>query len=207
MFADAPGIRETVTRFNALVEALAYVSAGSALQKARKDVTAQVAAQSDKNAKSQAREKLKNLTPKALAEMAGSRQDDEFLKQLAFLLDYGFRDQLQLQIPFEAGESQLLFSAALHRESLRESEQLLLHKYSRLTDRPLVVVGVPTQSGGAKAPAFDGGEGTVRGAMGELYTHLSGIEGTFAGRMEREVVLDPIAIYVQWEVSLNGSSA
>ncbi len=200
MVAGAARIRDMMTRFNALIDAFAYVTNASTIQQARQLVTQAMSAPTDRNLVAAAKEKLKHVSPKALGEASGSRQDEEFLKQLTILLEFGYSDQLQLHVPVGSDELQLVFSAILNRDALRENEQLLVQKYSRLTDRALVVVGVPTQ-GGARRPApFKTEEGTLRAGMAQMYSHMSGLENAFAGPMQGEVFIDPIAIYTQWDV-------
>ncbi len=202
IFADAPSIHRTMEKFNPMAEALAYVTQNAAVVQAKAEVNQALATTTDRNKRERGKQALQRITPKALAETMGIRQDDEFLKQLTYLLKYGYGDQFHVQIPFSCNSEALLFTAVLNRQALRESEDLLLQKYSRLTDRSLVMVGVPTQAGGPTAEAPSDGSETLRAAMAAMIGYLSGMESQFTGRMEREIVLDPIAIYVQWDVTV-----
>jgi hypothetical protein len=204
IFADATVLRGTIANFNKLMEALAYVTKSGDVAKARAAAAEVLASSKDRNAQERAKQSLKVLSPQAVAQASGMRQDPQFLESLVFLLQYGFGEQLHVQLPVECEGGALQFSAVLRREALRETETILLHKYARVTDRSLVVVGVPTQAGGPTAKRLVDSEGGLREAIAGLMGHMSGIEDTFAGRMAKEVIVDPIAVYVDWPVAPTG---
>jgi len=201
---DAPLIKNTADRFNAIADALAYVSNFKDIEKMRTETDSAIDAIKDRNERARAVHKQKQLTPQNISKMAGMRIDEQFLKQLSFLLEYGYGDQLLLQIPvaLEAG-GELLFSAVLKRDALREEESLIVQKYARLTDRSVTIVGIPTQSGGTTAPQHPQSEPpkNVKAAISGMISHLYNIEEQFTGRLENEVILDPVAVYVDVEVA------
>jgi len=199
IFADAPSLRRTIDSFNEMGEALAYLGSFARLQEAKNQMAQQIAQIQDRNMKAVAKENLKKISPRQLAEQAGLRQDEELIKRLSFLLELGYGDQFHVQVPYAASQD-LLFTAVLGRSSLRESERSLLEKYSRMTDRSVVMVGIPTQSGGATA-ILKHEEESLRAAMSNMVGSMSELESQFTGRMKNEVIVDPIAIYVEWSVS------
>jgi hypothetical protein len=199
---DAKLAKNTITRVNELADALAYVININSIGQARAAVQKAADATNDKNKQSKLDYQSKKLTPQFVSKQMGMRQDEQFIKQLALLLDYGLGDLMQLQIPIELRDgNSLLFSAPLKREALREPETLIIQKYSRLTDRTLTIVGIPTQAGktsirqdvDARPPK------TIKEMISFLMSHLSLAEEQFTGRLENEVILDPIAIYADIE--------
>lgn len=73
-----------------------------------------------------------------IAKNSGLYQDKKFLDDLALLLEYGFQDQLEIQM--NVGEN--IFSSNLNRLFLRESEDLLVRKYSRRTEVEFTLLGL-----------------------------------------------------------------
>ena len=99
------------------------------------------------------------------------------------------------------------FSATLQRQYFREPEDLIVKKYSRLSERDFVLVGTITQGPeNAKAggsPCASQSEGTVqlpdpadlKEAVIVVSTQLNHLESLFAGKKENEIIIDPIALY------------
>lgn len=151
----------------------------------------------DRNEKVRVREKAKNLTNiKKLARDQGLNLNDDFLKNLAFILDYAFRDQFVVQRHL----GPYTFSADCKRDDLRENEHLLVRKYSRLVEKEFVLVGSVTQSSSKTADYVENGEEKyefqhIKEAVMSLVENLSVIEAEFSGKLENEIIVDPIAIY------------
>ncbi len=137
---------------------------------------------------------------KDLAQSTGLRQDPEMLKNLGYLLDYGFQDQFEVQM--QVGEYK--FSAILKREYLRESEEMLVKKYSRFSQVPFVLFGTVAQYPTESSSDLDS-EATdlqdpssiphLKEAIMNLVGNLSDLESSFFGKLENEIVFDPIALY------------
>ena len=149
----------------------------------------------DKGKAAKLRQTEKRLTDTAeLAKQAGLYQDPKFLKHLALVTEFGFSDQLEVQQ--RAGE--LLFSACLKRQCLRESEDLIIRKYSRKTEKTLVVLGVVTQSRIGPKTELDEvapENMTMKEAITNIVNHIGAIEGSLSGKAPHEIVIDPIAVY------------
>jgi hypothetical protein len=199
---DAHLVKNTVSRINEIAAAFSYVTSFKQVQEAREAAMAAADATRDRNARAKVNQQLKQLSPENLSKLSGMRLDEKYVKQLTYLLEYGYGDHLQLQIPvsLDAG-GELLISAVLKRGALRESEALLVQKYARVTDRPITLVGIPTQAGGAGASRSQKGEQPqkVKEVMAQMISHLSAVEESFTGRLDNEVILDPIAAYVEMD--------
>ena len=195
-FIDAQKLHTLLNTFNRIGEALACVTNHEAI------TTALAALE---KAKEQIRDKAKlaELTRQtramvdvvALAKKQGMYQDPKFLEDLGLLTDFAFAKQIELHQTVGA----LLFSSPLTRDWLREPEGMLVRKYSRQTEKALVVVGLVTQSLDA-VPAAAPPEGVkpsnMKAATINMLNHIAALESTLSGRSDNEVVIDPVAVYV-----------
>ena len=107
-----------------------------------------------------------------------------------------------MQIPIGS----YIFSAECKRDDLRENEHLLVRKYSRVAEKEFVLVGIIAQS--PKNPIDDqrsvdyqevdnedSESRHLREAIMALVEALSVVESSFIGKLENEIIIDPIAIY------------
>lgn len=195
-FIDAAKITSLLESFNAIGEALAHVTKYSEIAATRKEIQTLKDSVKDKAKVAELRQIEKKLTDTAeLARQGGLYQDPKFLAHLALVTKFGYSDQLEVQQ--RIGER--LFSACLKRQYLRESDDLIIRKYSRKTEKALVVLGVVTQSQLASETMAD--ETTpesmsMKEAVTNIVNHIAAIEGSLAGKASYEVVIDPIAVYV-----------
>lgn len=194
-FIDAAKITSMLDSFNNLGEALAHVTKYSEIVATRQEIQKLKDSVKDKARIAELRQIEKKFTDTAeLAKQSGLYQDPKFLKHLALVTEFGFSDQLEVQQ--RIGER--LFSACLKRECLRESEDLIIRKYSRKTEKALVVLGVVTQSQ-QTAETVDSEVSSETMSMKEAVTnminHIAAVEGSLAGKTSHEVVIDPIAVY------------
>jgi hypothetical protein len=100
--------------------------------------------------------------------------------------------------------NELLVSAVLDRKYLKESEGTLIRKYARSTEKEFTILGVVTQSR-REAPALSElGEvestdefqpASIKEAVMYVVEKLTAMEETFIGRLSREIIVDPIALY------------
>ena len=99
------------------------------------------------------------------------------------------------------GRNNILFSSPLKRELLREKEHLLVKKHSRTSERELCIFGVPTQWKAipTTSETADSSEtqGNIKKALQGLVTQFSNVENSFIGRLPEEVIIDPIAVYLE----------
>ncbi len=190
-------LKSTIENFNEIGEALTYVSNFENLEDARQQLQKAAETTKNRNEKARLNHRLKNLENiKNLAEGQGLQQDSDFLKHLAYILDYGFQDQFIVQMligPYK-------FSADCKRDDFREDEHLLVRKYSRLAEKEFVVVGTVAQSSNnpidyQEVNDEDSESQHLRKAIMALVEALSAVESEFSGKLENEIIIDPIAIY------------
>ena len=195
-FIDAAKITSTLGSFNQIGEALAHVNKYAEIETVRKEIQTLKDSVKDKAKLAQLRQIEKTLCDTAeLAKQGGLYQDPKFLKHLALVTEFGFSDQLEVQQRI----GNQLFSACLKRKYLRESEDLIIRKYSRRTERNLVVLGVITQSQNTAASTETAPAPEVmsmKEAITNLVNHIAAIEGSLSGKAAHEIVIDPIAVYV-----------
>ena len=196
-FIDALKITSILKSFNDIGEALAHVTNFSNIQLAltNLDIEKQNSRNKSKQAVIRQQEKLISDTVE-LAKTSGLWQEPKFLKHLALVTEFGFSDQLELQQKIGGH----LYSSCLKRNALRESEDLIIRKYSRKTERDLVVLGMPTQTC-AEAPTMplttiEQNPDNMKEAITNLIDHIANLEGTMSGKSSNEIVIDPIAVYV-----------
>ncbi len=123
VFNDMDAIKGMIEEYNQLGEALTYITHHDEIKELKQQIDSLQESTRDRNRKAQLRNRLKSLGRiENLAKSKGLHQDPEFLKQLGFLLNYGFQDQFEVRMA--AGE--YTFSANLKREHLREDEHMLM---------------------------------------------------------------------------------
>lgn len=192
-FNDAKKINDLITELNDLTEAFAYITSGDfqGINPEQKSKTTSKGFQASKQNSS-------NPSYKNIAKKNGLSLDDTYIKHLSRLITYGFQNQIEVQQKID----QSLYSSILKRECLRESKEILIKKYSRKTERNLVVFGIITQS--SQGNNLDelkleknNHYGNVKEVMMYLIENLANFEQSFSGKMLNETVIDPIAIYTE----------
>ena len=167
-----------------------------------------LAEEKDRNRRAKMKANLKSGSNiRRLAKESGLHLDKDFLESLKYVLDYGYSEHFELQIhPFERQSDHPFFSALLKRDCLREDDSLLVKKYSRQAQGEFYLLGIICQCPQAQPIGPTGGLEPIeltespepkhlRGAIGDMVTHLKSLEDNFIGRLENEIVLDPLAVY------------
>ena len=203
VFNDMKMITSNIRDFNDLGEAFTYVTNFQELEHQRESLQSLLNAQKDRNSKNRIQQQLKSLNNIGnLAKSSGLRQDPDMLKNLGYLLEYGFQDQFEVQM--NLGEFR--FSASLNREYLRETEQMLVRKYSRFSQIPFVLFGTICQYPATTAKDTltvekemqDSSDDVhMKEAIMQLVESLSQVETSFSGKLDNEIVIDPIALYCE----------
>lgn len=120
--------------------------------------------------------------------------NEKVAKSAADVIDYGFGDLLELFMPL----GNYMISAPMKREFLRETEQSLIHKYSRSPQVEFTVLGTVTRVFGddhrVDIPNVADAKDTST-AMRYLALHMETMERQFRSVGDREITIDPIAIY------------
>lgn len=123
--------------------------------------------------------------------------DKELLDSFSFILNYGYKDQFEVRTYLTSStEENYFFSALLKREHLREEENLIVKKYSRLSQKEFVIFGIVTQSNSSQIDfPVANNSSDMKEVLVQLTVNLSNVEKQFIGKLNNEIVIDPIAIY------------
>jgi hypothetical protein len=174
---DVGATAQLLERFNEIGEAFARTSlmSGGSLTAAGKQVS--------------------DTEIKKVATSLGLHMDPKLLKSLRSLISFGLSDVLEASLI----ANDHLFTAPLKREFLRETAEMILYKFSRITQQKFSLLGTVTQRGGVAEPSgqlpdVKEAEG-VKMAMRTLSLHMRTVEQFFLGPLSTELVIDPIAIY------------
>lgn len=132
---------------------------------------------------------------KELSIASGMYLSPKFLESIALLTKFGFSDQFEIH----QNMKDVVFTSCLKREYLREKEELLVKKYSRKTEKEIIVLGIVTQAFDSTAITTDEENlpSSMREGIQNLIEHVANIENSMSGKREHEVVLDPIAVYTK----------
>ena len=196
IFNDVNKITELFAEFNTIGEALAHMTAFERIDELNQELALLKHQNQDTKKQTQLEAEYKELTnlPK-LAKESGLYQDPKFLANLSLLTKYGFSDQFEISQP----KGEAIFTSCLKREFLREKEEILVTKYSRKTEKEIIVFGIISQAfSGFEAEPDDGVDySNMKAAILNLVEHLTDIENSISGKQENEVVIDPIAVYFE----------
>lgn len=179
---------KTLTNFNKIGKALIHVTQYNDILKVKEEL------KNIKN-KNQKNEMNKKINLENLAKESGFAMEQDFMESLGYLLEYGFQDQLEIQMILDKH----IISSNLKRECLRENEDLLIRKYSRYSEMEFIILGIITQS----SNSFDLDKNIledydcIKKAVMSFVTHLTNMETQFTGRLPNEIIIDPIALYTE----------
>lgn len=196
IFNDVNKITELFSEFNTIGEALAHIKAFERIGELKNEIDKLKIQTKDRNEKSKLEAELKKLTNLSkLAKESGLYQDQKFLDNLSLLTKYGFSDQFEITQNLDKA----IFTSCLKREFLREKEEILVKKYSRKTEKEAVVLGMISQTFCVceSEPEEDVEYSNMKAAILNLVEHLTSIENSISGKLENEVVIDPIAVYFE----------
>ena len=201
-FLDTQAIESALGEFNAVGEAITYVSKIGAFPQE----TTQVGASQSKGRQAANREQATILTQvRELAKAASMRLDPTYLEKLREVLRFGYKGLFDVCLSV----GPYTFSATLRDEYFREPKDLLVKRYSRSSEREFVLVGIVTQGVGtnettvAPVPLESEGiggittqePGDLKEAMFVVNHQLQVLETTFVGKKGNEIIVDPIALY------------
>lgn len=185
VFHDVQRLRAMIESFNSFGESITYVTTHAE----RSKVKAELEASPKTSAQKRALRELGNIKERATS--SGLQQDERFLKEMSYLLGYGYSDLLEVQVRLDGR----LFSCPLDRECLRESIQSLTTKYARHTGKEFSILGIVTQHSTEELQMDDGDKTSIKEALFNMVNHLAAVESNYTGRLENEVVIEPVAIY------------
>lgn len=121
-------------------------------------------------------------------------QDPKILESFISLSKQGFHDHFEVVQQLH----DLLVTSYWNRAYLRENENLLIRKYSSKTNIKISVIGTVAQylksNGPEPKEIFDG---ELSAHMRNMFEHLANVEYSISGKSSNEIVLDPIAAYIE----------
>lgn len=204
VFLDAQTMIENLKRFNKIGEAITFVTNYGDLNRLHEEYRSLVEKVNQSSAnKHMKQNKLKELERayqqstdiKELVKHSNLHADQSFIESVSLLLDYGYQDQFEIQLK----GSQALFSSLLSQEYLRETQQQIVRRYAKLTDRSFTLFGVVTQNPHDKEDMSSESLNakSIKEAVINLALQLSNVDTNFAGRSSGEITIDPIAVYTE----------
>lgn len=210
VFNDLRQIEHTISNFNSIGESLGYVTMKAEYDREMKPIIDQLKAMPDRNQKAKAEAIVKNKAnfKKALEE-SNLHHDPEYLKHLAHILNFGYNQQFEIQIPITSAlDNFFVFSAQLDRNNLKDNEFNIIKKFSRETEREFVLFGILTQvqSANEKKKLLERAVEKVdsksditslKEAIMSLVSHMTVLEKTFTGKLDYEYIIDPISLYLE----------
>lgn len=194
IFNDINKINELFGNYNSLGESLTYLRIEGEIEKILQNIPDGL---SEKEL-TQINQKIKMLRKKdnviKEAEKSNLRKEEDFLKNLSLIMNYGFSEDFEIQQRI----NNLLFTSTLNRKNLRESEKSLIKKYSRQSEKEIIILGVITQTlkeNSLEIKQIEGGN--MKEALSNIIEHLANIERSLFGKAHNEIIIDPIAVYIE----------
>lgn len=197
IFEDYARIQYTIDNFNDLGKAFAELNNGEALQMLNA-VKANISQTNDREAKFRQKQSAKQ-TEKQLEQAliaSGLNIEPKQAANLSKIINYGYRDNYEVRLVIDGSDN--LYTAVINQEYLKESEQNLISKYSRKSEKEFTIIGIVTQAGLPKAqiPSIDEIV-TMKDATLSFLDKIADMEEQFNGRSTRECIIDPIAIFTE----------
>ena len=126
---------------------------------------------------------------------SGLNIDSKMATNLSKIINFGYRDNYEVRLVKEG--STTLYTAVINQEYLKESEQNIISKYARKSEKEFTIIGLVSQVGlpKAKIPFLEGG--TMKDATLGFIDKMADMEEQFNGRSEKECIIDPIAIFTE----------
>lgn len=206
IFNDLDIIENTLGRFNEIGESIGYVIKKAEYDKEIADVNIAIEKIPDRNQKAKMKSFMKSKSDfKKLLKEEGLQLDEDYISHLCSILNYGYNQQFEVQIPLNDA---CMFSAQLDRDCLKDKEHCIIKKYSRETEKEFVLFGVLTQvekeserESLLKDRTLDWedeeADGNLKESIMNIVTSIIGLEKTFSGKLDYEVIVDPIAMYIE----------
>lgn len=178
-FIDISILLSTLQNFPDITEAFAFVTQWEEIKGIESNSRG-------KNIRDSVRNKIKK----------DANKDADFYKNLKKVLEFGYKDMFAVQSTI----GNILFTAEIKREYLREDEQFLIRKYSRISEKDFVMLGTIASSGGSRIMFDDDSKmssDNMRIALFQIIDHFYSVEKTMLGNLDNEIIIDPIAIYCE----------
>ncbi|MDY4299412.1 hypothetical protein SO486_05300 [Pseudomonas salmasensis] len=118
-------------------------------------------------------------------------------KHLSTILAHGFKSRLDISMQL----SDCVVSADLKRKCLKDDEDFTFKTYSRVSNVELVILGIITQyrpiGFDDSNPLHDSDSESMRDILRNSANAIHGLERQFTSGEGNEIVLDPIAVYLE----------
>lgn len=121
--------------------------------------------------------------------------DENSRKNILKILDYGYRNNYEVRLSVD--DSDTIYVAVINQDYLKEKEEVLISKYSRLTEREFTIIGVVSQTGNNRTEVSEIKGNDMKNATINLTNKIAGLEELFTGRSSNECIIDPIAIFTE----------
>lgn len=197
IFEDYARIQYTIDNFNDLGKAFAELNNGEALQMLNA-VKANISQTNDREAKFRQKQSAKQAEKQFEQALiaSGLNIEPKQAANLSKIINYGYRDNYEVRLVIDGSDN--LYTAVINQEYLKESEQNLISKYSRKSEKEFTIIGIVTQAGLPKAqiPSIDE-VATMKDATLSFLDKIADMEEQFNGRSTRECIIDPIAIFTE----------
>ena len=198
---DMNDLRYTVANHDEISKALTNVVNYSSIALIKQQMEEKIKATKDRNEKTRLNQTMKTLINEVIAKNAASNLlGKDHIKDLETLLKYGFRDQFVIRITI----GPYTFWAECDTDNLREKKDLLRRRFSRFPEPEFVIVGTISQSLSQTDNVVNDYATSqsveslhMKTAIINLIEHLSAVDSSFTGRLENEIIVDPIAIYTE----------
>ncbi|WP_313597128.1 DUF6414 family protein [Psychrobacter sanguinis] len=195
-FNDMNSLIETLNNFNKMGKALTHVTSYPDIERIKNELIRVQKSEDERSKISDLNVQLKkisNVDKQAIE--SGMQLDKDYLDNLSFLLEFGFKNQLEVQLNLPNN----IVSANLNRNFLRESEDILIRKYSRQTEVEFTLFGIVTQYKKEQIdpPEVESNAKTIKEAIMNMVAHVTNLESAFTGRLSNEIIIDPIALYTE----------
>ena len=111
------------------------------------------------------------------------------------LISFGYKDRLE--IVFSNQETNLVYSTTVNRKYLKDSEGILISRYSCYPEKFFSMVGIISQIGEERLPEPElDGDGFKKNIR-LINSKTAGMENSFNARATNECIIDPIAIFTE----------
>lgn len=118
-------------------------------------------------------------------------------KHLSTILAHGFKSRLDISMQL----SDFVVTADLKRKCLKDDEDFIFKTYSRISNIELVILGIITQYRPVgfddSNPLHDNDSENMRDILRNSANAIHGLERQFTSGDGNEIVLDPIAVYLE----------
>lgn len=196
VFEDYAKILFTLEHFNTIGKAIGELTFQDTLKqlKTLADTERKTNDREKKNKIHQVNRQLQQELDKFLIEN-GLMIEENSRNNIFEVLKFGYHDNYEIRLAMD--DSDVSFTAIIDKENLKDSQQTLISKYSRLSEKEFSIIGMVTQCGNDRAniPIIEGND--MKKATINLIEKIDGLEEMFNGRTANECIIDPIAIYTE----------